>query len=387
MPLSPQILQMANQVKIRDRGGYVYTIPENNISEAAIDISSYTKVKHPNLFIDMRSAYSYTQFLALFRIAISLQPIIRTNFDTPDGKISIQAKNVYWDRESHIVEIVLPLRDFGVRPEHYNELERALLDMSRISVTFPQKSALTNEELTATGGLCHVAIERKNKRRQNAHFFFHEQIVHTIINPQNGFYQILKETVEKVSSIYTAKLYFNICRWADKGQWVVSYLELRSILNIDPTKYNSYHDFRKRILKSSADALMNKTNYWFTFYERFPLRSKIPDIIYFIIHNGQLSDQEQRDYKNRVDRIKDISSHFGITARSMSSILEKITPQNSRYVYEKHNELLAYIGENESEITNRAAYYRQAMQNIVFGELLKPAEIQTEFDFSNPSIL
>lgn len=132
---------------------------------------------------------------------------------------------------------------------------------------------------------------------------------------------------------------------------------------------------------------MNKTNYWFTFYERFPLRSKIPDIIYFIIHNGQLSDQEQRDYKNRVDRIKDISSHFGITARSMSSILEKITPQNSRYVYEKHNELLAYIGENESEITNRAAYYRQAMQNIVFGELLKPAEIQTEFDFSNPSIL
>lgn len=79
---------------------------------------------------------------------------------------------------------------------------------------------------------------------------------------------------------------------------------------------------------------MNKTNYWFTFYERFPLRSKIPDIIYFIIHNGQLSDQEQRDYKSRVDRIKDISSHFGITARSMSSILEKITPQNSRYVYE-----------------------------------------------------
>ena len=61
----------------------------------------------------------------------------------------------------------------------------------------------------------------------------------------------------------------------------------------------------------------------------------------------------------------------------MSSILEKITPQNSRYVYEKHNELLAYIGENESEITNRCSLYRQAMQNIVFGELLKPAEIQT----------
>ena len=197
----------------------------------------------------------------------------------------------------------------------------------------------------------------------------------------------MKETVEKASSIYTAKLYFNICRWADKGQWTVTYLELRSILNVDPTKYNSYHDFRKRILKSSADALMHKTNYWFTFYERFPQRSKIPDIIYFIIHNGQLSDQERRDYKNRVSRIKDTGSHLGITARSMNSILEKITPQNSRYVYRKHNELLAYIADNEGEITNHAAYYRQAMQNIVFGELLKPAEIQAEFDFSNPSIL
>ena len=111
------------------------------------------------------------------------------------------------------------------------------------------------------------------------------------------------------------------------------------------------------------------------------------DIIYFIIHNGQLSDQERRDYKNRVSRIKDTGSHLGITARSMNSILEKITPQNSRYVYRKHNELLAYIADNEGEITNHAAYYRQAMQNIVLGELLKPAEIQAEFDFSNPSIL
>lgn len=376
---------MANQVKIRDKGGYIYTVPESNVPAQAVDVTSYTKIKHPNLFIDMRSAYSYTQFIALFRIAISLQPIIQTNFNTPNSSISIQSKNVYWDKESRMVEIVLPLRDFGVRPEHYKELEKALLDMSRISVTFPQKSALTNEELTATGGLCHVAIERRNKRRQNAHFFFHEQIVHTIINPRNGFSQILKETVEKVSSIYTAKLYFNICRWADKGQWVVTYLELRSILNVDSTKYNSYHDFRKRILKSSADALMNKTNYWFTFYERFPVRSKVPDIIYFTIHNGQLNDQEKRDYENRVNRIKDISSHLGIATRSMNPIIEKISPRNSRYIYEKHNELLAYIGENETLITNRAAYYRQAMQNIVFSELLKPAEIQTEFDFSNPS--
>lgn len=376
---------MANQVKIRDKGGYIYTVPESNIPVKAVDITSYTKIKHPNLFIDMRSAYSYTQFIALFRIAISLQPIIQTNFNNPNNAISIRSKNVYWDKESRTVEIVLPLRDFGVKPEHYNALERALLDMSRISVTFPQKSALTNEELTATGGLCHVAIERRNKRRQNAHFFFHEQIVQTIINPRNGFSQILKETVEKVSSIYTAKLYFNICRWADKGQWVVTYLELRSILNVDSTKYNSYHDFRKRILKSSADALMNKTNYWFTFYERFPQRSKVPDIIYFTIHNGQLNDQEKRDYENRMNRIKDISSHLGISPRSMNPIIEKITPQNSRYIYEKHNELLAYIGENETLITNRAAYYRQAMQNIVFSELLKPAEIQTEFDFSNPS--
>ena len=335
----------------------------------------------------MRSAYSYTQFIALFRIAISLQPIIQTNFNNKENTVSIQSKNVYWDKETHIVEIVLPLRDFGVRPEHYKELEKALLDMSRISVSFPQKSALSNEELTATGGLCHVAIERRNKRRQNAHFFFHEQIVHTIINPRNGFSQILKETVEKVNSIYTAKLYFHICRWADKGQWIVSYLELRSILNVDATKYDSYHDFRKRILKSSADALMNKTNYWFTFYERFPHRSKVPDIIYFTIYDGRLSDQEKRDHENRINRIRDISSHLGISSRSMSQIIEKITPRNSQYIYAKHNELLAYIGENESDIVDRAAYYRQAMQNIVFGELLKPAVTQTEFDFTNPSNL
>ncbi len=65
----------------------------------------------------------------------------------------------------------------------------------------------------------------------------------------------------------------------------------------------------------------------------------------------------------------------------MNPILDKITPYNSRHIYEKHNKLIAYIGENASTIKDCAAYYRQAMSNIVFSEILKPAEFQTEFDF------
>ena len=53
-------------------------------------------------------------------------------------------------------------------------------------------------------------------------------------------------------------------------------------------------------------------------------------------------------------------------------------------MYRKHNELIEYNAYNEGEITNHAAYYRQAMQNIVLGELLKPAEIQAEFRFLKP---
>lgn len=366
--------------KIHDKDGYIYTVPNEIRSGVPIDLTSYTKIKHPNLFIDMRTAYSYTQFIALFRIAVSLQPLIQSHFQT-EGTLTIQSRNVYWDKATRTVEITLPLKDFGVLPSHYAELEKALLDMSRISVTFPKKSALTNEELCATGGLCYVAIERRNTRRRMVHFFFHEQIVQTIINPKNGFTQILQETAEKVNSIYTAKLYFHICRWADKGHWIVSYKELRLILNIDPTKYDTYRDFRKRILKNSAEALMNKTNYWFTFYERYPRNSKVPDIIYFTIYNGMLSDQEKRDYANRISRIKDISAHLGISSRAMDPILDKITPYNSRYIYEKHNKLVAYIDENASTIKDCAAYYRQAMSNIVFSEILKPAEFQTEFDF------
>ena len=44
--------------KIKDKDGYIYTIPNEIRSGAPIDLSSYTKIKHPNLFIDMRTAYS-----------------------------------------------------------------------------------------------------------------------------------------------------------------------------------------------------------------------------------------------------------------------------------------------------------------------------------------
>lgn len=372
---------MAYQAKIRDNQGNIYTVSEELTSDTTVDISSFTKIKHPNLFIDMQSAYSYTQFIALFRIVELLQPVIKNNFQCKGNILTIQSRNVYWNKETRMVEIVLPLRDFGVSPGHYVSLENALVGMGNIKVTFPEKSALTNNELIAIGGLCHVAVERRNKRRENVHFFFREQIIQTIINPFNGFTQILKETVEKINSIYTAKLYFNICRRADIGYWRPSYIDLRSILNIDDNKYLDYLDFRKRILKSSERALMNQTNCWFTFHERFPANSRTPNIIYFKIYNRALSEQENRDHKSRVDRIKDICIHLGMTTRTTSSILSKITPGNSQYCYKKSNELLAYVMDHESEINNRAAYYRQAMQNIILNQLYDIPATQQQLNF------
>lgn len=380
-PLSPLLRPMAKRIKIHDKQGYTYTVPIDGAG-VVCDISSYTKIKHPNLFIDMRTAYSHIQFNALFRIIISLQPIIRNNFHQKSDVLLVQMQNVSWNRETHEVEITLPLCDFGVDSNHYSELAQALVDMSRIAVTFPQWSSLSQKELMTTGGLCRVAIDKRNRRQYLAHFFFSEQVVRTILDPLHGFSQILKETVDKIHSVYTAKLYFLICRWADKGRWVISYKELRQILNISKDKYCMYRDFRKRVLESSMQELMFSTNYWFSFHERFPQKSSIPDLIYFTIHSGNYSLQEKKNHQNRIARITDICSHMGVSALSTKMLVTKITPANSKYIYNKHSELVAFMEDHRLEINDQAAYYRQSLQNIIYKEVFGISDTQQELQFS-----
>ena len=113
--------------------------------------------------------------------------------------------------------------------------------------------------------------DKSQKNRSYIHIFFDEDIARLLVNPCYGYSRLLQATVDNCRSIYTARIYMQICRHADGKKWAIPYPDLRLLLNVDsPKKKGSteskqriransvprYHEFRRRVLDVARDELL-----------------------------------------------------------------------------------------------------------------------------------
>ena len=75
--------------------------------------------------------------------------------------------------------------------------------------------------------------DKSQKNRSYIHIFFDEDIARLLVNPCYGYSRLLQATVDNCRSIYTARIYMQICRHADGKKWAIPYPDLRLLLNVD----------------------------------------------------------------------------------------------------------------------------------------------------------
>ena len=144
--------------------------------------------------------------------------------------------------------------------------------------------------------------DKSQKNRSYIHIFFDEDIARLLVNPCYGYSRLLQATVDNCRSIYTARIYMQICRHADGKKWAIPY----------PIRANSvprYHEFRRRVLDVARDELLlmvqnNTTNYYFTYAEEFPSnRHSTPSHIIFNIYETHPSKKDLDAYENHLSQI------------------------------------------------------------------------------------
>ena len=69
--------------------------------------------------------------------------------------------------------------------------------------------------------------DKSQKNRSYIHIFFDEDIARLLVNPCYGYSRLLQATVDNCRSIYTARIYMQICRHADGKKWAIPYPDLR----------------------------------------------------------------------------------------------------------------------------------------------------------------
>lgn len=358
--------------KIKIAGGYCVVSDECILEDAELqklaeDIRKQPKIMQPNFFIDMRYDYKFIQLQALLKITELLQPIIRGNIATHNSELN-GSEQVVVHRATNEVEIMLPLSCFGMRKQYYRVLKEALIAIPTISVEYPRWSHAIKATLRGMGALCtFVAIRKdeKDKRRELVHFFFPIEVAACMISPRFGFTKLLAQSLRHFDNVYTTKIYMQICRFADKGKWAISYPNLRKLLCVG-RKFGRYYDFRNRILKKVENELLKNSNHWFSLAECFHDEDDAPYLLIFNIYSAQNERIALNKYKKTKDSIYGtMLDTLKVKKPSAQSIVRRITVRNYAYIWKKHNLLLAYMATNQEGILNNQAYYIRTMEQII----------------------
>ena len=94
--------------------------------------------------------------------------------------------------------------------------------------------------------------DKSQKNRSYIHIFFDEDIARLLVNPCYGYSRLLQATVDNCRSIYTARIYMQICRHADGKKWAIPYPDLRLLLNVDSPKKKGSTESKQRIRANSV---------------------------------------------------------------------------------------------------------------------------------------
>lgn len=340
--------------------------------------------------------------------------LIQIDFRTPTNKkrpqdyllaggnaLRLQLQDVVWKIDERTLEVKIPLDSFTTIPSHYSRVREAVMDLTKIAVKYPEYSELAKKVLSdGQRSLCTGVFFSKDssqKNRSYIHIFFREEIARLLVNPCYGYSRLQQITIDSCRSVYTARIYMQICRHADGKKWAIPYQELRFLLNIDlpskkgaPISKHRYHEFRRRILDVARDELMemaqnNATNYYFTYTEEFPSnRHSTPSYIIFNIYETAPSKNDITTFEKHLKQMRHFAQNIlHIGQERCNRVYKNINLRNYTYVYQRHVVAWEYMLDHESMIQKRDSYYLKSIANAIEEEKISHEQgtIQMKLNF------
>ena len=321
-----------------------------------------TWIKQSNNITNMMANYNVIQLRVLVILTEAMQNAIEGNIKHQNS----QQLELFQEEITQFgkLQIIVPMKNFGVKDNHYQDLRDALEEFSKIPVKFKVNDPYAGKGATRYTHLVDVIIPEKYQK--SVVFNIDKEVAERFLSVQGGFTKFLKEVVFALDSPYYIKFYYMCCSWLAKGGWSMKMEDLRQWLCIGD-KYKEYKDFNRRVLKPTQENLEQYANCWFEYSPVFTDDSKQPSRINFKIFRSAYSAEEQRQLDYNKSYLRDLMlKHFEITNKEFD---DRIDPLLTLYNIEKAKEnfmdLFMYIGQHEDSITNKKEYLLRSLINYL----------------------
>lgn len=325
------------------------------------DESAKTWLKQSNAITNMMADYNLIQMRILVLVVEAMQEAIDASINHQESaQLSLFQNDI--DKFGKI-SIAIPMRNFGVKSNHYAELRTALETFSQISVQFKVNSPFAGKNATKFTHLMDVIVPEKYQK--SVVFNIDKEVAEKFLSVQGGFTKFLKEVVFSLESPYYIKFYYMCCSWLAKGGWSMKMDKLREWLCVGD-KYKEYKDLNRRILKPTQEILEQSANIYFEYAAVYDDNEKQPHTINFKVIRKVRTVEEEEYFNIHKTQLKSLlESYFQVNDKEFRKIESLLTLYNIEKAIQKCVELYLYLQEHVGEIKNTKEYVITSMVNYL----------------------
>ncbi|MCR5849811.1 MAG: replication initiation protein [Bacteroidaceae bacterium] len=289
----------------------VQTIANNHDLDFILNPVSYTQI---------RGNFSLVQTNLMIAIIAQLQDRIREQLSMGESTFLFKPE----DLAGNLLNFEIPLRDLGISPKKYDELEAACeallhVDMSykrydeyeRIEYYVKQnmfhKIEFPKAEINAAGEK--VAYKGGQRRKGVIKISMVDESAREVLNLRKGYTRHLKGITSLCRSPRTPRLYIYLSAWRKIGECTVNYIDLKEFFGvltfskdrkrITENKYVKYGAFHRDVLDPVLKEMKKlsdegKVEFCFEYEPIYPhgISRGDPDGIHFTLIEGKMGQAQ-----------------------------------------------------------------------------------------------
>lgn len=288
----------------------------------------------------------------------------------------------------------IPLSDFDVRPDAYDEFHKAALALQKMPMQIP----VVREDGTASLAIFNmfsrieIPMLQKNynyksgKRRAGyVELSMDSKNFEDVLRVGNQYTKYIKSVTRNRKCTHTPRIYTFISTYKAFGKWTVSFMEFHSMLGFswqdEKTKefeilnYRQFSDMKRAVIEPAMNELKQmakegKVDCYFDYEPIFP-RGKtrgFPDKLVFSIYSSDMG-------KKLIEANKSISENIQIesflkkelkqTPTNCQKLMKLLTGENRGGFEKKIKELKTYCEDPAHKVENLRSYAWQSLNDYL----------------------
>ena len=297
---------------VSSKNELVQTIANNRDLDFILNPVSYTQI---------RGNFSLVQTNLMIAIIAQLQNRIREQLSIGEKSFLFKPE----DLTGKLLNFEIPLKELGISPKKYGELEQACEALLRVDMRYKRYDEYERQEYIVQQNIFHkiefptselnaagekVAYKGGQRRKGVIKISMVDESAREILNLRKGYTRHLRGITQLCRSPRTPRLYIYLSAWRKKGSIEVNYIDLKEFfgvltyskdhMRIVENRYVKYGAFHRDVLDPVLKEMRKlsdegKVEFCFEYEPIYPhgISRGDPDKIRFTIIEGKMGQAQQ----------------------------------------------------------------------------------------------